>query len=182
MNKIAKGAIAGGLGVALLLGGGATLAYWTDSAAVTGGAITSGHLYVDATGDSQWRVTNGSVDDEVTNIAAFRMVPGDTLTYEATFEVDAEGDNLLAEATIGSAALTGDAALLERLTATTEMSVEGAPFTTGAVAVEDGDEIAVRVTIVWPFGGTPASQDNPAKDQSVSFVDFNVVVEQVAQP
>ena len=180
MNKIAKGAVAGGLGIALLLGGGATLAFWNDSAAVSGATITAGSLDVVPTGTPAWTVTNGSVvNAPVTDIATFKMVPGDTLTYRAAYTVDAVGDNLKVQASLGTAALTGD--LAPRLTTTTAVAVNTGTAVAGPVAVIDNDVLNVTVTITWPFGvaGSPAT-DNPAMTDTVSFADFNVVVTQVA--
>ncbi|GAA3326839.1 MULTISPECIES: alternate-type signal peptide domain-containing protein [Paeniglutamicibacter] len=48
MNKMTKGALATGLDVALLLGGGGTLAVWNKSVAEPAGTITSGDLELTA--------------------------------------------------------------------------------------------------------------------------------------
>lgn len=179
MNKFAKGALAGGLGIALLLGGGATLAYWNDSVPVSGATITAGSLDVAATGTPSWSVTNGSVvNDPITDITAFRMVPGDVVTYRAAFAVDAVGDNLKVEAAIGSAALTGDLAPL--LSTATTVAVNSGAAVSGPVAVVDNDVLNVVVTITWPFGtAASVTGDNAAMTDTVNFADFNVVVTQV---
>lgn len=44
MKKLTKGTIAAGVGVALLLGGGTTLAYWNDSVNMAGSTIQAGNL------------------------------------------------------------------------------------------------------------------------------------------
>lgn len=183
MNKFAKGALAGGLGIALLLGGGATLAYWNDDAAVSGQSVTSGHLQITpVVGSSQWSVAfNGGTAKDIADITAFNMVPGDLVTYTADFEIDAEGDNLLIDATTGAAALTGDAALISRLAVDTEISLNGGAAAAGPVRVVDGNTITVVVTIDWPFGdSTSPALDNLAMDDAVNFANFNVVVTQVA--
>lgn len=178
MNKFAKGALAGGLGLVLLLGGGATLAYWNDSVPVSGASITAGSLEVSETGTATWTVTNGSIVDQTIDITTFTMVPGDTVTYSTSFEVDAVGTNLEAEAAIGTAALTGD--LASRLTTSTTIAVNGGPAGTTAVDVEDGDTLSVVVTIAWPFGDAASvTPDNGAMGGSVNFDNFNVVVTQV---
>ncbi len=184
MNKLAKGALAGGLGIALLLGGGATLAFWNDSVPVSGATITAGSLDVAATGTPTWTVSNGSVSNQaVTDIATFRMVPGDVLTYKAAYTVAAVGDNLKAQASLGTAALTGDADLIARLTPATTVAVGAGAASAGPVAVVNGDVLNVTVTITWPFdtpAGTSPSLDNPAMGDAVSFANFYVVVRQVA--
>ncbi len=184
MNKLAKGALAGGLGIALLLGGGATLAYWNDSVPVSGATITAGSLDVAPTGTPAWTVTNGSVVNKpITDIATFRMVPGDVLTYQAAYTVTAVGDNLKAQASLGTNSLTGDADLIARLTKTATVAVGAGAASAGPVAVVNGDQLNVTVTIAWPFdtpAGTSPSLDNPAMGDAVSFESFNVVVTQVA--
>ena len=44
MNKFAKGSLAAGAGLVLLLGGAGTLAYWNDSAELEGGTIEAGSM------------------------------------------------------------------------------------------------------------------------------------------
>lgn len=87
MNKLIKGSIAGAAGIALLLGGAGTLAYWNDSATLgNAGSITAGTLDVTA-GTGAW-TTNG-----VAGKAAL-IVPGDTLVYTENLTLSATGDNL----------------------------------------------------------------------------------------
>jgi len=107
MNKLFKGAIASAAGVALLLGGAGTFAMWNDIAYFEDdGVITAGSLeFVDHTmDDAVWALNgteitddnvDGSVDDE---IAAVRIVPGDTLTMSwEDIGVNVEGDYLKAK-------------------------------------------------------------------------------------
>lgn len=90
MKQITKGALAiGGAGV-LLLGGAGTLAYWTESADVTGGGLESGHLEVTANtcGSADWLLADGTTD-----ATAALLVPGDVITKTCSFTVGGEGDN-----------------------------------------------------------------------------------------
>jgi len=181
MNKIAQGAVAAGLGVALLLGGGATLAYWNDSETVSGATITAGSLDIAPSATAPtWTVTNGSVlNQPISAIGTFRMVPGDTVTYRASYTVAAVGDNLRVQASLGTASLTGD--LADRLSATTTVAVGSGSATLGPVTVVNGDTLNVTVTITWPFGdSTSITPDNGAMNDAGSFEGFNVVVTQVA--
>lgn len=191
MNKIAKGALAGGVGVALLLGGAGTLAYWNDSASVgTDGTITAGQLTIapdsSVTTDG-WTVTNGVVVDQAVDLADFTAVPGDTLTYTATFEVVAEGDNLVAEVGVGANSIApvdasdaADVALAGRLSQSVTYTVNGAPG--ASVTLDEGTHtVVVTVTVEWPFGNAASpAQDNPAQIGQVSLDDFNVGVTQVS--
>lgn len=81
MNKLTKAAIAGAAGIALLLGGAGSLAYWNDSADVTSTSINSGSLSVE--------VESAARDTTITD-----WVPGDTATYTANVKVVAAGDNI----------------------------------------------------------------------------------------
>lgn len=191
MNKITKGAIAGGVGVALLLGGAGTLAYWNDQANIgAAGTITAGQLTIErdaAAASDGWTVSNNSIQNVAVDLDDFLIVPGDTLTYTATFEIVAEGDNILAEVGIGANAIAPadaqngtDVALAGQLIDSATYTVNGA---SGAnVTLDEGPhEVVVTVSIAWPFAGDP-SDDNPAQLGQVSLDDFNVVVTQVAQP
>lgn len=92
MNKMAKGAIATAAGVVLLVGGGGTLALWNDSEnANEGGTVTAGNLDLES-GVGSWKV-----DDEIIDIATYRIVPGDVLTYEQPLTITMAGNELQAE-------------------------------------------------------------------------------------
>lgn len=99
-KKMIKGIVAGVLGLALLLGGG-TFALWYQTNSVATGAIQSGQLNF-TTGTQTWTVTaaDGSATPgtatAITNIANFRMVPGDTVTLTTPITVNAVGDTLKA--------------------------------------------------------------------------------------
>lgn len=177
MNKITKGAVVGGIGVALLLGGGSTLAYWTDQAQVTGATIASGRLDISDFTDAAWKVTNNGVTKDVTNIGTFKMVPGDKLEYSTSATVTLEGDNLKATiaAATGAGAITGTGELKDRLTVTT--SVNGGQ----TAAITSGTHVVpVTVTVEWPFGDASSpALDNPAMSETVSFANFNVTLTQV---
>jgi len=102
--------VAGGVVIAIAAGG--TFALWNDSATVTGGEITSGNLDL-AVAAGAWEdvsLANGDigtpeadVEDMVssagliTNLSAFRMVPGDTVVGNFATTVALEGNHAFAE-------------------------------------------------------------------------------------
>lgn len=198
MNKLTKATIATAAGVALLIGGGSSLAYWNDQATITGSTITAGNLaLVSQSNTGTWGVKNGAITTPNINIANFRAVPGDALTYTTTLQVKAQGDNLkfkagitstsIAPATAGKAsdialqtALTGNTAFTFG-TLPTGFTANGSEITLTAPvgAAEQTYSIPVTVTITWPFANTPAT-DNPAKTGAVKFADFTVQLTQVA--
>lgn len=180
MNKLTKAAIAGAAGIALLLGGAGSLAYWNSSASLTGATITAGELTITANNDGAWSDADGPI-----TIADFRAVPGDVLTYTATFDVTAVGDNLTA-----TVALTGDsivgvvevpaapenAQLASLLTKSTVVKVGGVE--TNVVNASAGTQtVAVSVEITWPIG-TDLTGDNEAMNGVVDLSGMTITLTQ----
>ncbi|MEW1982393.1 alternate-type signal peptide domain-containing protein [Citricoccus sp. NPDC079358] len=91
MKKMTKGAIVTGLGVALLLGGGGTLAVWNDSVESNAGTLASGNLDLEAK-PGVW--TNGQ--GEKITVESYRVVPGEMLTYTQVVNPTLDGDKLQA--------------------------------------------------------------------------------------
>ena len=188
MNKLAKGAIAGAAGVVLLLGGAGTFAFWNSTANVAGGTIVAGNLLVENTGGAGvWTDQNGVT----VNIATYRIVPGDTLTYTDDLTVTAIGDNL--EATLdfaeGSIAPTvpGDAedeALAGYLEDSAELDATGTgisgaspTYTIVAGAAGVTQVVTVTVELDFPFGAV-AGAENDAKLGSVNLSNMAVTLTQ----
>lgn len=194
MNKLAKGAIAGAAGVALLLGGAGTFAFWNSTADIAGGTITAGDLLVEQDGTAGvWVNQLGTVID----IADYRIVPGDTLTFTDDVLVTAVGDTLEATLGLGGGSIASDGtaagdALAARLTAGAVVTATGPGITAAAapntydIVAADGtggsivdQEVTLAVTITFPFAGDPATQDNPAKNGVVSLAGMNITLTQV---
>lgn len=177
MNKLSKSTLAITTGVALLMGGAGSLAFWNDTInAGATGSIVAGNLSLSNATAGTWSDQNGDID-----IVSFRAVPGDVLTYTATVDVTAIGDNLTGTIGIGTASIApatagaADTQLAALLTTSAAFTVNGAAgttfTTTGAPQTVD-----VTVTITWP-SGTPAV-DNLAKLGSVSLADFAITATQ----
>jgi len=183
MNKLIKGSVAGAAGIALLLGGAGTLASWNDSAVVSGaGTITAGTLEIDSnpvSGTDGWQLNGtGTVEDDA---ADFTIVPGDVLTYTATFDVTATGDNLAATVALGSNSIAAastdaeDVALASFLTDDATITVNGTETTTVNAAV--GTQTVV-VTVSIEFDNGAAGVENDAMLGEVSLSNFNVTLTQ----
>lgn len=86
-----KALLAVGAGALLLAGAGGTFATWSDTKSVGAGTITDGELKL-AVEPGSWK--NG--DTEIPDIADFKMVPGDTVTFTTTVTPTIVGDNLKA--------------------------------------------------------------------------------------
>lgn len=176
MNKLTKSAIAGAAGIALLLGGAGSLAYWNDSASLSGGTITAGELTIAASGTPSWSDVNGPI-----TLGSFHAVPGDVLTYTATFNVTAVGDNLSATValtgdSIAAASSAGaDVKLASLLKKSAVIKVGG--VTTSTVSPAAGTQtVTVSVSITWP-NGTPAN-DNVAMNGAVDLSAMTITLTQ----
>lgn len=93
MNKMTKGAIATGIGVALLLGGGGTLAVWNVSKEGKPGTVVAGNLNL-AAGKGVWEsnLSSEAIDD----ISSYRVIPGEKLTFRQVLTVTLNGDEMRA--------------------------------------------------------------------------------------
>jgi alternate signal-mediated exported protein len=181
MNKLVKAAIAGAAGVALLLGGAGTLASWNDSENITGGTITAGTLTIAPVANSSngWSNGLGAID-----IASYRIVPGDQLTYTSTFTVTAQGDRLTADVTLDALSITpddaldpADVALAGTLTKSAAFTIDG--VTTSTITVSEGTQtVVVTATISFPNGA--AGAENATKTGAVDLANFAISVSQGA--
>lgn len=190
MNKLTKGAIATAAGVILLMGGAGTLASWNSSAtAGAGQTISAGSLGVTSAGAGVWK--SGTT---VINPTTFKIVPGDTLTYVQTFNLNATGDNLLFTIAATPGAIAGtttgaaDTALAAQLTKTASFTTTTtggniAPSTTLGtykVASNSGSStVTITMTVAFPYGSTV---DNSAQLGSVSFGAGAVTLTQTQTP
>lgn len=102
MNKLLKGAIAGAAGLTLLLGGAGTFALWNSSTSITGGNIQSGELTLAGGGAGVWKDKANAV---IPTISAYKIVPGDVLTYTKDLTVTATGATLTADLALADASI-----------------------------------------------------------------------------
>ncbi|MCQ9163340.1 MULTISPECIES: alternate-type signal peptide domain-containing protein [unclassified Arthrobacter] len=106
MNKMVKGAIATGVGVILLVGGGGTLATWNQAQQANMGSVVSGDLNLAAT-NGKWTNAAGTV---IPDITAYHVVPGDVLTYTQDVTVTLTGDLMQAKLAVTGAGQDGTGA------------------------------------------------------------------------
>ena len=157
MNKLTKSAIAGAAGIALLLGGAGSLAYWNDSAAVGSATIDSGTLAIDLDG-SPATVYTGTASPVVL------IVPGDSVTITQGVTIDASGDHLSATLTVDQTALTGD---LKDFVTVTYKAYAGASEVTGLTALTAAQAASidsVEVTVVFKSD----TEDKDGQDATLS--------------
>jgi len=168
MRKTVKGALAAGVGGVLLLGGAGTLAYWTDTGTVTGTGITSGHLMLISPSCVGWQL------DGAEPLVAQLIVPGDTLTQQCTFEVDAVGAHITASFDVSTPTWLATNALTSELAITATYLIGATPATVFPATVVDGD--IVTATIVVTFTGATAT--NASEDLTATLNDITVTATQ----
>ncbi len=148
MKKSTKGALAAGAAAFLLLGGAGTLAYWTDDAAVEGGAVDSGSIEL----QDVVCATNWSYDDAVGTGTVANIVPGDTIVKQCTADLVLLGDHIGATVDISDASLTSIKTLDEEL-------LVNAVLTDPAGGVVDGEgshPVTIDITVDFPYGTVSA--------------------------
>lgn len=179
MKKHTKGALAAGTAAVLLLGGAGSLAYWSDSAAVGGSDIATGHLSLSDASSTGWVHADGELaGQDVTSI-----VPGDSISQEFTFTINASGDNLAAELTTPEsveAEIGGDATptTLE-LPVSATYTIDGSPAPATISEANDGDVVTVVVEVDFPFGDVDTVNANDTQDLVASLDDLTVQLTQL---
>jgi alternate signal-mediated exported protein len=146
MKKLITAAVAGTVGIALLLGGAGTFALWNTSTPITAQTVTAGHLTL-AAGTGSWATSGGTA---IPNIANYKIIPGQTIVYTTTLTVDAVGDGIKAQLTAPTLAGTGtlDSIVTKTLqvTSTTATTTSGNNLTFAAGT----STVNVKVTIAFP--------------------------------
>ena len=178
MNKFAKGSLAAGAGLVLLLGGAGTLAYWNDSAELTGGTINAGTLELTAT-EGTW--TQGATP--IGDIAQWTMVPGDELTYTADLGLLAQGDNIQGTVVLDESFVSITPAAADQIDVSFNVP-EGASLPAGVTYGDEtftftqpsGDtavEIPIEVTVSFPYDEDAEQNDSQGavvELEKISFV------------
>lgn len=189
MNKLTKAAIAGAAGIALLLGGAGTFAVWNSQATIAGGQITAGNLTVATTNAGVWKDQNGAT----INLATYRIVPGDTLTYTQDITINATGQNLTAALALGAGSIapatsgdTEDVALASALSGSAVLSMNlvtgitgsGSSYTIDAATLSSPALTTVTATITFPKDVATVGANNAAKLGVVNLAGMNVTLTQ----
>lgn len=172
MHTTTKGVVAAGAAAVLLLGGAGTLAYWSDSATVSGGSVSTGSLGIDPGACSPtWSYANGTAAGQPIGQG---IVPGDAVTKQCTFTVDASGDHLSASPSIPSTiayTVSGGSPTTLSLPVSATYSLAGVPFSAADVITEldDGKTLTAQITVTFPFGsGTVNANDTQGLTASLN--------------
>ncbi|MFW6869196.1 alternate-type signal peptide domain-containing protein [Nocardioides sp. CPCC 206347] len=179
MKKSTKGALAAGSAAVLLMGGAGTLAFWTADAGVDGIAVTAGELKIveDDCDDAPWVFDSGEDEADKVYEAGDLIVPGDVLTKECSFEVQATGEHLRATLDVTDPVRGGSLAPAD-LTIDSSFEIGGTPVADGEIdESNDGDVVEASITI--SFLGTAL---NGTQTQDVTLSDFGFSLTQVHTP
>lgn len=171
MKKSTKGAVAAAGAAVVLLGGAGTLAYWSDSETVSGGAIDTGHLSLDnPTCAANWVLDTGEATAGAPYVpGTTKLVPGDVITKTCTYVLNLKGEHLRA-----TVAASTPAALPAHLTVQTpSVTMAGAPVTQ---VTEADDTKTVAVALKVTFNG---SSDNTTQDKTNALDDITLSLNQV---
>jgi len=178
-KKLLAATVASAAGLALLLGGGGTLAYWNSSTSAQAHAIVAGNLSVNDSGTAGvWKNAAGTTID----IATYRIVPGDVLTYTKSVLVTAVGDSMTATLSIAPGSIApasqaaADVALASRLTSSAVVTATGTGVTAGTngtyvitagSAGINSRAVDVKVTLTFPKDAS-STANNDSKTGAVS--------------
>ncbi|TQF69066.1 alternate-type signal peptide domain-containing protein [Rhodococcus spelaei] len=175
MNLKTKGAIAAGAATVLLAGGAGTMAAFNGGGSVGGGAVGAGSLSLAQSGTPSWSDQFGPV-----NITNYKAVPGDVLTYKASFTVTAKGTNLIANLGADSGTITGDAALKAAMKSSVTATTGGASLPSnagGTVITPAQDGKVVDVKVIFTFA--PSTSGATAQTARLDLSNFNITLKQV---
>lgn len=156
MNKMVKGAVVTGIGIALLLGGGGTLAVWNASAEATQGSVVSGDLDLTAETGAWMSNLSGAIAD----ITEYQVIPGETLTFTQKLDVQLEGDELAATLAVTGVPTPGEF-LAKNVTVTGPLltNATGAEVPKSTVLTEANDGVYTAST-TFAFLGTTTGRDS----------------------
>lgn len=152
-SKASKGALAAAAAGVLLLGGAGSLAYWSDSATVTGGAISSGTL---ALTQEIGQVCSNWVLDAAGGPTAYTpgvtlVVPGDVITKTCDYTVHATGAHLAADLTMDATSITGSNDLSAALTPGATYTLDGFVVATGQAITSADDQDVLNAVVTVTF-------------------------------
>ncbi|NMM84403.1 hypothetical protein B2J88_08515 [Rhodococcus sp. SRB_17] len=123
-----------------------------------------------------WTDQNGPI-----NINTMSVVPGDVLTYHATFALELKGTGMKAKLSTSDLGVTGNSPLLAELKPVATVKLDGTPIPVGAdgtivSAAQDGKNVDVAITFTFD----KAAASNASMDQALQLAQFNVSL--VQQP
>jgi alternate signal-mediated exported protein len=189
MNRFTKGAIAGAVGIVLLLSGAGSFALWNGSASAAAGSVQSGTMTIVANGTGTWTAAHGGGAASPITISTFRAVPGDVLTFTQKVDISATGDNLSALLTVDPTSITAgpgaaSAQLAAALTSGMTVTIPGT-LPTGITATATPNTYKVTglaatttVTVVVTLPFDPTTSGTTAQGGTVDLTKLAITLQQ----
>ena len=168
-STLIKGTAAIAVGAALLLGGGGTMAAWNDSVSAAPGTITAGTLDVAKTAAGVWK---DRANNTIADISAYRVVPGDKLTFTQDVDVTLTGDKMAASITaLGTGEANGFTS--------TNVSISGPSLAIGGTPIannltQSANVQKVTATITFEFLASTSGQSDVNKTYNFGNVGFTL--------
>ncbi|PQZ94908.1 hypothetical protein CQ018_06090 [Arthrobacter sp. MYb227] len=183
MKKVTKATIAAAAAGVLLLGGAGTIAQWSDTKNLDAGSVSTGHLTLDATTAGTWSDTSPNAANTTFDPALDHLVPGDTVVFEQTVKIGADGKNLKGELVVGNLDSVVPATLVGQVTvAVVPNPIDPKLTTSGSVvSFSEPGSFEVPVTITVAFAkGTPGSTPVSTMEQEMLLTDLALTLNQVS--
>lgn len=170
MNKMTKGVIATGVGIVLMVGGGGTLATWNQAQSATMGKVVAGDLNLVPATAGVWTNASGTV----VNVAEYRVVPGDTLTYTQPLNVTLTGDLMVARlAVTGASAADGFGA--NATVSATSLTKSDNKVVSATTDLRPADSGVVTASTSFTFNKSTASRTATLASVDLSGIGYSLV-------
>jgi alternate signal-mediated exported protein len=166
-STLIKGSAAIALGAALLLGGGGTLANWNAEATTTPGTIVAGDLNIQ-TAAGTWTDRNG----DAVNIATYKVVPGDKLTFKQDLTVTLHGNKMAANVATTGISETSGFTPANVIVSPVALSV-GAAAVANPLVASAGTQ-TVTATVTFEFKSSTTLRDNVNATYNFNTVAFQL--------
>lgn len=182
VNKAMKATVAAGAAGALLLGGAGTFALWSDQQTIDAGTVETGSLTLSTGAAGTWSDASAdAIGGTDFDPATDKLVPGDTVQFEQTVTIAAEGKNLKGALTVGTLGAIPPALVPDvTLTLDTDASAEGLSEDGGVIsfAAPGTYQIPVKITVAFA-PGTPGSTQETTMNQSIDLGALDLTLNQV---
>ncbi|MEW1812475.1 alternate-type signal peptide domain-containing protein [Pseudarthrobacter phenanthrenivorans] len=168
-STLIKGTAAIAVGAALLLGGGGTLAAWNAEASAAPGTIVSGDLNVVKSAPGVWKDRAGAV---IADISAYKVVPGDKLTFTQDVDVTLSGDKMAATiVAVGADQVNGFTPANVAVSAPA-LSINGQPVPNNLTASSGIQK--VTATMTFEFLSTTSGRADVTKSYNLGNIKFTL--------
>jgi alternate signal-mediated exported protein len=182
MNKLVKGAIAGAVGIALLLGGAGTFALWNSSIGVASGTISTGTLAFGTATGATWTDNSPGALTTTFDPTSQKIVPGDVVSLSQNITISATGKNLVAQLAYQPSSVAIPTDLVGKIVPTiTVTKVSGDATITGngtstpyTITPAAGGSTILKVVISFAFSSTTSGVVGQGESVDLSGASFTL--------